>query len=355
MAVKKGSLGRSIMMFKTWMPKQIWLRFAPEQKVLESERSFKGRYRSHTPVSAAILGGLAGISLFNPIGAIIGTGIGVGAAFKYGTKYSKGEVTAINDLITTTTTIVKRALGIPLNLFGIKVFDNPSLKKLNLNKRDEGRLKANITEIAVLLGLLALKLFIKALWWDDETEDEAQKAKRRKHNLLDNKISSLMENTTQYLNPRQMWDNATILPVYRWLNDVGKTIREVHKYLEGHEYTEGEDRVMKNLSKTFLPSLLQEDFGFGKLKERDFESGYIDRLFWSEEAKAKRIYDETRKHKKKIIMKELGDRIINENMTSKEIWKEVNKVYPTRTGDYQGWSYTEMLQLYEEIDRERGD
>jgi hypothetical protein len=73
MMIKSNSAGKAIAMFKTWLPMQLYWRFAKEQDDIQSGTiGFKGRYLSYGAGGAALHGAAVGLAVFGPIGFAVG-------------------------------------------------------------------------------------------------------------------------------------------------------------------------------------------------------------------------------------------------------------------------------------------
>jgi hypothetical protein len=91
MMAKSKQAGQALLMFKTWMPRQFFNRFAVEQDLLAvGKKGFKGRYRSHSGASFATLAALATVATGGLPGALIAGGLGFAAGKFIGAKNGLG-------------------------------------------------------------------------------------------------------------------------------------------------------------------------------------------------------------------------------------------------------------------------
>lgn len=336
--------GQAIMMFKRWMGRQFYQRFAVEQMDIESGvGKFKGRFRSHTKVSGAIHGGIigfAGLSFIGagPVGLMIGLPIGY-----LGSKFMgvSSEVGALGQLSTVSREIFMNLLRLPVNtITGKKTIRDIDINNLQLSQRDAANLKANLVDMSITLAWVAMLLFTKALFWDDDDEEDS--VKRKTHNLLANRFMQLSGQSAMYLNPIDTWDSTFgNIALLRFFDNVGKTATATQDALEGRDILQsgphaGESRLWNQTQKTFLPGILKDQVGFSTQTERQFVKSTFDDWFYGEERNAQQ---ETRR-----IRAEYKESLEEKGLKEEEIEKLIKERYPNKK---KGQTYEELLKQYQ--------
>jgi len=316
MLLKQTDVGKGLGLFKTWLPMQFWLRLAkPGQKVMGLDlKDFKGRWWSNTTFSGTLLGVLSGATV-GPAGMIIG-GIG---GYLLGAKNQangvKMEATYSKQMLVISKEILKKTLLLPLNLFGIAgKHGKINLDKLGmLNKLDEANLKANITDISLLLMMMIFKLMLSAIRAgnkddDDEENSYMENIKYKSYLLLENKTMNLISNATFYTRPRTVYDTYTQSAVYSLILQMEKMVEAIEKAFEG-DYVyksginKGKNRIMVTTKKTVIPAFVN-DLGIGSYTKKDWTpDDYWDKVF---DVSGKKEREKEKEQKKKE--KELKDK-----------------------------------------------
>lgn len=291
MMIKSNTAGKALMMFKTWIPMQLYWRFGVEQDDIQSgTKGFKGRYWSYGKGSGSAHAGIIGLAAFGPLGALVGGGIGYFLGRQFGTDSGVGF---IKELIETNKALFKKALGMPVNLLsgrkligeGSKSFED-WVGKGQFTEQDAKNLRGNMADLSLQLAWLGLILVTKSLFWDDD--DEPTDRDRIAHNILVNKLMQLSSQAGMYVNPVDAY-KSTIgsNAVIQYLTDVGKEIDKVGVYLHGNDIIQsginaGESGLLNQTKKTFLPGIFKDSFfGFQTQAERQFEPSPYDEYFKS--------------------------------------------------------------------------
>lgn len=303
------STGKALLMFKRWMSRQFYQRFAwVEQTDIEvGIKDYKGRYLSHTQTTGMLHGailGFGGLSLLGmgPFGLFLGGSAGLLLGKFAGANSS---MNFMQELTVTLKALATTALGIPVNnITGkaiIKSTDLEVLKGKDFTERDMRNMRANLVDIAITCAWTALLLFTKMTLWDDDDEEDS--AKRRAHNLFANKFMQMSSQASMYLNPVDAWENtAGSLPLMRFLGELNALSGSFQQFLEGNDTmasgpNAGGSNLARNASKAFMPGFFKDPMtlGFGSQMDRQFEVSFSDKWFWSEEKIMRRRLQAARK------------------------------------------------------------
>jgi len=292
MAVKSKAWGKMLMMFKTWLPRAFYTRLGDEQLNIKLGYVRKGRYRSYTPVSAAV-GTLIGMSVFtNPftIGGGL-TALAIASLAGITIKMAGGRKTTSlgKELIFTTVQLVKNLLlNTTLGSINIKTADGTNLLNGNqFTETDLANLKANLMELAFVMNYVMLMLVIKGLTYDDD--DEKDSLKRKTHNLLVNQTSQIIGDLSQYASIDGIKNmEAKAIPLLTTLGDLAKVVQQAALYKDDMDIiASGEDAgkhgLYKALDKAFVPSFVTNTFGIERKAKRQFVPTAYDKMFYSEE------------------------------------------------------------------------
>jgi hypothetical protein len=339
----ESSLGKALLMFKRWMARQFYQRFASEKGQTDIEvgiKNYKGRYRSHTKSSGFLHGAIIGGTVLGPLGALGGGLAGAGIANFYG---SRTELGFIQELAFNVKELGLTLLRMPVNsIMGkdlIKHNDYEKLKNGDVTDRDIRNMKANMVDLAVMLGFLAMLLFVKALLWDDE--DEEGDTRRRMHNLLANRAMQLSGQSSMYINPVEAWKStAGDFAGIKFAADVIKFAEETVGLITGNDtYTSGpyagQSKWMKQFEKTFVPSVLKPGLGFSSQMDKQFEKSYYDKYFKGDEVLAE--------EEVKVFRSIYRDELKEQGVPEEELTKRVNDKYPPKKEDQ---TYLELLEQY---------
>ena len=344
MLIKSSNAGATMMMYKTWLPREIFKRLAIEQDIVATGKKFKGRYRSHTATTAGLTGGTLGLLLFPQLSLPM-FAAGMVAGKMFGT--SKSGLSVLQELQFTTTMLVRQMVGIAVNPIarGINrnyrgtamstVEDEKMFRRFedkNFSKLDYQNLKGNIQEMAYALFFIGLTLLAKSIWHDDDDDDKNNPnysaTRRGLENYFVNECWSLAGKSMNYLTVDGMTNVVMSVSLFKYLKDLGKFISRLNNFLEGNDEVLGGERVGQSqlwlqTRRTFLPNILSTgEFGFEQKIQKQFITTPYDNKFWGEEKKAK--YE-----MKQIRAKRKGE-LINEGYDEKESGKQLNRDFHRR-------------------------
>lgn len=323
MMIKSSTAGKALMMFKTWLPMQIYWRFAQEQDdILSGKVGFKGRYLSYGAGTGTIHGGMVGALMFGgPIGFITA---GLGTAYgAFISKTKSVDETGINAFVPMllqslecTGQIAKRLIGMPVNILsgivigrkiikqGDKAFEN-WVGKGNFNKQDAANMRANMADISMQLMLFALYLMAKAMFWDDDKDkgkvegetaeqkrarEQAFNEKRAKHNIVVNKLMQLSDQAGMYSgNVTELW-RSTIqhAAVVDYVGSTSKFLKALNDWTNDEDVlqsgpNQGKSSVVIQAKKLLMPGLFKDTmFGFEGLSHNVFSDEPYDQYFKSD-------------------------------------------------------------------------
>lgn len=309
MMLKSSVAGKAIAMFKTWLPMQLFWRFGQEQDNLKSGKTFKGRYRSFTSGSGAVYGAGVGLLAFGvgPMAAVI-----AGAGYLGGRYFgAQTEIGAIQQMITTTKLLFKKAIGMPVNILAGKnlIKSNNDFDKWvgqgKFTQLDARNLRGNMAELSIMMTTLAIMLLVKSFFWDDD--DDKEDTERQFHNIAVNKLMQWASQATMYVKPTAMWKNTFgDIAVLKYLEDLGKEMKNLQELMMGTD--PGGTKSWRQTKKTFIPGLFKDldlHLGFGSQAEKQFEPSPYDDWFHGEEYLTARKEKQIRKNISEEL-KELG-------------------------------------------------
>lgn len=335
--------GKALLMFKGWLPRAIYNRFAIEQWDIETQRKHKGRYLSHTPVSAGIQGALIGAMIGPLAPVLIGAGVGIGL----GMWAHKGVGNnPLMELWTETHILARRMIGMPLNRLtggratNFKVAGVKPLNFLNTNYRelinagivesknelDAKNLMGNLAEMAMQLTWMAMVILAKSFFYDED--DEKNSARRLIHNLLVNRALTMANQATMYLDPNRFYKDSSSIAILRFLDNVKTFFADVDKAIFWNDIdlsqtdNRGKSRVLKSARKLSLVPI-RGRLGFdSQLRQPILPHIAYERAFWSD---YKRIEKEIEDQRGAYQIELDAAGIYTED----EIKKMKNEKYPT--------------------------
>lgn len=339
MMAKSYFAGAALTMFKTFLPREFYKRFATEQDNIHlGIEGFKGRYRSYTGVTGAIQGGLTAGYLLGPAGFLGGSAIGALLGHHYGSDIQTDTLT---QLLEVNKILFKKLAGMPVN-FVSKMVSGKDLintsvpdelnNKFKMSKQDFNNFKANMQAMAVQMGYMGLLFMTKALFWDDK--DKSDSLRRETHNLLANRLMQLSGATTMYLNPVDMGSTVLAIPMLQLFKNVGETTMAVDKFMKGEDILSagpnaGHSRLLGDLRKTFAPGLSSsKDLGFGNQMSKQYTPSPIDDYFKSDETKTKEQAKEARAERRLQLENQLEETIPDPDQRHTAILKILNKEFP---------------------------
>ena len=304
MMAKSYHAGLIATMFKTWLPREIYKRFATEQNnTLAGIKGFKGRYHSHTAATGLFLG--AGVALV-PFGIPGAIAFGVGGAFLGKGFGSKNLLSFAEESLFISKLLTRKVLGFPINFVSrtagkgnvieVDVDRLASDKMKTFSKEftavDYANWKGNMQETSTLFMFIGLLLLCKGFTWDDD--DKEGDPQREAHNLLANRFIQLSGSIGQYSNPVEMYKTISDVAIFKTFKDALKLLADLDKTLKGQGTLTsgphvGENRAVIQAKKTFLPGIIAHplSLGFSAQMERQFVPTEVDSWFWGEEKDAK--------------------------------------------------------------------
>ena len=321
--VKNFTLGKSLMMFKTWLPSQMFLRFAKNQtSVTLGLKDFDGAYvggMTNNKTSVATTAGLAGMvgaASFATLGIAPGlitlAGLGGLAYAKYKKSKVDGEsLNTMKQLTAMARAIIKKSIGLPVNtLSGKNIMKAHEFGELNLSDVEKQNLQFIVNELVGLLWLTLTKILIKSMFGDDEEEEPktlaegvpnpyyGQKPKPDKStkNKLENTITRLINESSQFVNAKGMYETVfQPAGIDSWFNRVDKLTSALQSATEDDDILTtgsnvGGSKLGGALINMTLPGITSEwakgdftSFGFKTYGEREWQPGEpIDAMFKSD-------------------------------------------------------------------------
>lgn len=294
-AIKDSYSGKSLMMFKGWVPRSLHKMFGKEQEDILLGTKDKGILRSESRGSLAIHGGIFGLATMGFPGIIVGATIGAfGGQFL---SKSQSTVGFIEELAVLSSLLIKKMVGIPLNrMAAMEIIDTQrafgkdgkSLVEIGFSQIDARNLNSLMTMLSFTLTQLLLVMLVKGLLDDDDDP-----TKKQIHNLLVNRLAGLINNSLMYVNPFELYDslivrNAAIL----FTGNTLQLMHDIKRATEEHDdiiltgVNAGESRVWNDIKKTILPTPLKFDelfiLGQESSLERQFKPTPFDKMYESD-------------------------------------------------------------------------
>lgn len=334
--------GKALLMFKRWMSRQYYQRFATKAGQADIEvgmENFRGRYFSHNTGTGALQGAAVGFLLAGPIGGLSASVIG-GVIGKMGGTGSSLNV--MQELVYSTKLLAMKMANFPIGMFtGKQTFSLDSTRKqleeAGISKRDINNMMANLTEISITFALVAMMILVKALFTDDDDEDEMM-------NLTMNRLLQVSGQASAYAVPTSMAESVGSMAFIRFLGDAADIAQATVKYAEGDDIitsgpNTGQSRLWKAVDKTFMLKGPWNLFGFESGMEKQFTpTERLDRAFGNDEDNAKSDVKVYRMEYRQQIQSE------NPDLSKEEVNKLVEEKYPSKKKDQ---TYTELLEIYE--------
>jgi hypothetical protein len=257
MLAKDSTIGRTAMMFKSWLPMAVASRFAVEQEnIILNKKAFKGRYLSYTKPAMHINSALLG---FVVTGAVTGgIGVSLGAALtapllahvpvswlrnrqnkkegvlKDVTNNIATDMGYLREAVFVSKILLLKAAGMPINRMAGKAlisektmgtYLEKALKTENFTEEDARNMDANMTEAAMLTQrLIILSLMSAIIMADWETEDE--ELRPGLYNYTVNQLQNLNTNNLSMIPTFESvgeHTNLTALPAVSTTLELGKT------------------------------------------------------------------------------------------------------------------------------------
>jgi len=322
--IKNFTLGKSLMMFKTWMPNQYFLRFAKNQNSISlGLKDFDGSYAGALSNKKTNIASTTALGLGIGITSTMTLGLGLGgitllglAAYSYKMNKSNKNVDgeslqALTQLSAIGKAILKKSIGLPINIVsGKNLIQAHQFNELNITDADRQNLSFIVNEVVGLLWLTLGKVLIKSLMGDDDEKEPktldgqtpnpywAQKEiDDFYYNVLENSITRLIEDASLFTNAQGLY-SAIAKPagIDSWFTRITQVSSGLQKKLVTDDDTletgenAGESKFWTSVGKMTMPSLFNEwaggdfkSFGFNKYGEREWKPGELmDAAFWSD-------------------------------------------------------------------------
>lgn len=379
--VKKSAVGRTLMMFKTWLPKQIRMRYGSNQTDLDlGQGSYDGAYtgalktnKSRTGASALIGAEVALLSTMTlglGFGGVMAGGLLVNTIYKNRKASKDGEnLETMKQLGLAGQALVKKFIGLPINtVSGKNLIKSQDFSSLGLTKAEEENFHFIVNETVGLLYLTLVKVAIKAMFGDDE-EDEPKTIngqpnpyyfKKRQSEeeksfgiIMENQITRLISDVSLYMSPEGLY-TITMNPagIDSWFKNVVKISDGLSRKVQGNDELEtgpnqGKSKFWVSTRETLLPGIFNEwidgdfdSFGYKKQSKKDFNPGELqDYWFKSDYAKDRKTIKAERATAKEELQEywekefkyeELSadDKIVIDPIMDKLIKEELNATHP---------------------------
>lgn len=350
MLAKSNTAGKALMMFKTWLPQQIFWRLGSRQdNILSGVKGFRGKYFSYGIGSGAVHGAVVGTAMLGLLGTVVGGIAGASAGAFFGTKVTRNlgltstsdSISLLKETVITTKVLVQKMIGMPVNAaIGRMLIDTTGKEfdawvgKRNFTQQDANALKANMADIALQLLWIGMGLLVRKIFGADE-DDDKKGLKASTYNYLINLSMQLSSQAAMYVNPVEGHNTAvgSIAPL-AYLSDIWGFVSAIERYIHDEDIIQsgpyaGESRLKRASVKAFVPGSIKSAVPdkvptsvgeglqalMGEKGKRQFQSHRFDKYF-KFDAKAER----------KKLRKKLSE---DKNLKKKEIEKIVNKEIPT--------------------------
>lgn len=211
--VKQTIAGRALSQFRTWMFEGFANRFEAEKVDyalsygLDEPYIRKGRYRSYTKGQLLTTGAAVGTMFLPGVGTALGAGIGYVAGRLGGMETSES---AVSDTLFTLKQLARKLM-----------FQNTEFEK-KFSAVDAANMRKNMTELYLMLGLMGMALFLKALAGDDDDEEQVVT------NFLLNQTIRLRTDIGFYTNPLEFEKlTKTAVPMAQVVQDVHRVVGDI--------------------------------------------------------------------------------------------------------------------------------
>ena len=351
MAAKGNLAGRSLLLFKTWLPTEVHKRFAVDQFDISTNTKINGRYRSHTGTSTAMESAIMGFMTLGVPGAIVGGLIG-GLGANYFSK-THSSLSIIQENILFGKILFAKFAGIFLNPIARKVLKQGLEEKLipsnsalmasmaspDFTETDLINLRANLQETAYMLAFMALMITSRALLMSEDEDDDEEEMVRKAmtYHLIVNRLTQLANNAMMFSSPKAMYETVTDMAIWRFYEEGQKVVEAVGKTLHGDSIvtergpTEGQYRITATANKFLLPKLgndiMNGDLlylGFRSQVDRQFNPTPFDDWFLPEKDAEAKERTQNRGQQRAELRGE-GE------LSEKEIEKQIEKDNPSLT------------------------
>jgi predicted kinase len=210
--VKATFAGRALSQFRTWMFEGFANRFESEKVDyalsygLDEPYLRKGRYRSYTKGQMLTTGAAVGSMFLPGVGTALGAGIGYLGGKFFGMQT---EENVMSDTLFTLKQLARK-LMFQKTQFADK-----------FNETDAANMRKNMTELYIMMTLMGIALFLKAMAGDDDEEDQMVT------NFLLNQTIRLRTDIGFYTNPLEFEKlTKTAVPMAQLVQDVASLVAD---------------------------------------------------------------------------------------------------------------------------------
>lgn len=342
--VKNSAVGRTLMMFKTWLPKQIMLRFGLNQTdlatgVKDYDGAYTGSLKSNKTRTAAA----------TALGVVIGTtatmGLGLGFAIpmglgligyttwnNYKAKKDGENLQTMKQLSVAGKALLRKGLGLPINtLLGKNLIKDQDFSSLNLTDNEKQNFQFIVNELTGLLYLTLMKVIMKSMSGDGEDDEpktingqpnpyygkeRPSETEKAFYNIMENTITKLIGDATLLTNPNEvfktMFHPAGAESWFKKVEAVSDGLTRM--FTTGDDIlasgpNAGKSKTGESLKNMSMPGIFNEwtqgdfgSFGFAKQMEKDMDPGEVmDAWFKSDYAKDRKNVKAERAGKKEEL------------------------------------------------------
>lgn len=331
--IKSKALGKTVMMFKTWLSNALFLRFAYNQSDLAlGMRAFDGAYtgvikndKTSTAGTAALLGAV-GVSSLMGLPLVLGGALATGLISYQAYRSIKNRANdtesfeTMKQLSSMGKAITKKMIGLPVNtVSGKDIIKAYTFDELNITTQDRQNLAFVTNEIVGLLWLTLFKLMIKGMLGDDDEEEPKtidgknpnpfygknlkSNFEEGTHNILENTMTRMISDANLFINPKAMFTTiATPAGLDSWFKKVDKLSDGLErKFITDEDIlttgpNAGESKFWSAVSQSVLPGIMKEYskgefnyFGFKEYTKKEWEPGEVfDTWYDSDYKKARK-------------------------------------------------------------------
>ena len=342
--VKNSAVGRTLMMFKTWLPKQIMLRFGLNQTdlatgVKDYDGAYTGGLKSNKTRTAAA----------TALGVVVGTtatmGLGLGFAIpmglglvgyttwnNYKAKKDGENLQTMKQLSLAGKALLRKGLGLPINtLLGKNLIKDQDFTSLNLTDNEKQNFQFIVNELTGLLYLTLMKVMMKSMSGDGEDDEpktvngqpnpyygkeRPSETEKAFYNIMENTITKLIGDATLLTNPNEVF-KTMFHPAgaESWFKKVEAVSDGLTRMFTTGDDTlasgpnAGKSKTGESLKNMSMPGIFNEwtqgdfgSFGFAKQMEKDMDPGEVmDAWFKSDYAKDRKSIKAERASKKEEL------------------------------------------------------
>jgi len=330
--IKQHPVGRTLMLFQTWLPNYIWARIANNQtNLILGKPEVKGMYNSHRPGTLGLTLGIVGLTAFGPWGLAIAGLAGFIAGAKIKEKQGLLHDASLIKETAFILGVTLKKLGAPVNMVtGYNLWEKrtnyASIAGKAENKegdlvhstQDMANLDSVLTELSVLLSASLMKIMMKSMLANDDEEEPktlpgggdnpfyllpkdrpfgmSKDTQTAAHNLLENEIGRIMGDIVGIQSIGFYKSRYETFQAVRVMEDAIRLSYAIAKWGIDEDristgVTTGESRLGNSTKRLFVPGIFQSPLtlGYEKTMSREYDTTeYFDRYFWSDYKKHKK-------------------------------------------------------------------